>query len=44
MLNSILTTPITLTGLLITLAGSLIMGILTALVFSNKKNFPRHFL
>ena len=36
MLNSILTTPITLTGLLITLAGSLIMGILTALVFSYK--------
>ena len=36
MLNSILTTPITLTGLLITLAGSLIMGILTALVLSYK--------
>ncbi len=36
MLNSILTTPVTLTGLLITLAGSLIMGILTALVFSYK--------
>lgn len=36
MLNSILTTPITLTGLLITLAGSLILGILTALVFSYK--------
>ena len=36
MLNSILTTPITLTELLITLVGSLIMGILTALVFSHK--------
>lgn len=36
MLNSILTTPITLTGLLITLVCSLIMGILTALVFSYK--------
>lgn len=36
MLNSILTTPVTLTGLLIILAGSLIMGILTALVFSYK--------
>ena len=36
MLNSIFTTPITLAGLLITLAGSLILGILTALVFSYK--------
>ena len=36
MLNSILTTPVTLTGLLMTLAGSLILGILTALVFSYK--------
>ena len=34
MLNSILTVPITLTGLLLTLVGSLILGILTALVFS----------
>ncbi len=36
MLNSILTTPVTFTGLIITLAGSLVMGILTALVFSYK--------
>ena len=36
MLNSILTTPVTLTALLVTLAGSLILGILTALVFSYK--------
>ncbi|MCF0121565.1 MAG: DUF4956 domain-containing protein [Oscillospiraceae bacterium] len=36
MLNSILTTPITLTGLIITLVGSLILGILTSLVFSFK--------
>lgn len=36
MLNSILTVPITLTGLIATLAGSLTMGILAALVFSYK--------
>ena len=36
MLNSILTSPITLPGLLVTLAGALILGILTALVFSYK--------
>ena len=36
MFNSILTTPITLIDLLITLIASLIMGILTALVFSYK--------
>ena len=36
MLNSILTTPVTLAGLLIALAGSLALGILTALVFSFK--------
>ena len=36
MLNSILTTPITLSGLLITLAASLVLGILTTLVFSFK--------
>ena len=35
-MNSILTSPITLPGLLITLAGALILGILTALVFSYK--------
>lgn len=34
MLNSILTTPVTLAGLLATLAAALILGILTALVFS----------
>jgi hypothetical protein len=36
MLNSILTTPITLVGLLVTLVAALILGILTALVFSFK--------
>ncbi len=36
MLNSILSTPVTLIGLLVTLVGSLILGILTALVFSYK--------
>lgn len=36
MLNSILTTPLTLTGLAAVLAGSLVMGILSALVFSYK--------
>ena len=36
MLNCILTTPLTLPGLLITLFSSLILGILTALVFSYK--------
>jgi len=39
MLNSILTTPLTLSSLLITLFGSLIMGVLTALVFSYKNKF-----
>jgi len=36
MLNSILTTPISITGLIIVLATSLVLGILTALVFSHK--------
>ena len=36
MLNSILTTPFTLPSLLMILAGALILGILTALVFSFK--------
>jgi len=36
MLNSILTTPVTLEGLLVTLVGALVLGILTALVFSYK--------
>ena len=36
MLNSILTTPLTLPGLLFTLAAALILGILSALVFSYK--------
>ncbi|MCF0136146.1 MAG: DUF4956 domain-containing protein [Lachnospiraceae bacterium] len=34
MLNSILTTPITFTGLFLTLSASLIMGILSSLIFS----------
>ncbi len=37
MLNSIISTPLTLTGLLMTLGCSLITGILTALVFSWKE-------
>ena len=36
MLNSILTVPLTLTGLMATLAGAVIMGILAAFVFSYK--------
>ena len=36
MLNSILTTPLTIPGLVVTLLGSLVMGILTSLVFSYK--------
>ncbi len=36
MLNSILSTPLTLPGLIVTLIGSLVLGILTALVFSFK--------
>ncbi len=45
MLNSILTTPITFTGLIIILAGALVLGILTALVFSYKNRMsPSLFL
>ena len=36
MLNSILTVPVNITGLLVTLLGALILGILTAMVFSFK--------
>ena len=36
MLNSILTTPITFSGLMITLLGALILGVLSAMVFSYK--------
>ena len=37
MLNSILSTPISMTGLLCSLAASLVLGILTAIVFSFRK-------
>ena len=37
MLNSILTTPVTFTGLILTLLGALVFGTLSALVFSWRK-------